>query len=118
MAEVLDLENERLLLRDDVGEGCGESIGNFAAGNHDLVFLQNVPVRARHLCAVGSCAGEGNERIAGNTSDHEGVMLRATGMDDDGIGGTQAIERGDADFMEVGPNLAEEDFPLLKFQLV
>src|SRR5437867_7387296 len=39
-AEVLDLENERLLLREDLGEQRGEFFGHVAFRNQDLAFLQ------------------------------------------------------------------------------
>ena len=60
----------------------------------------------------------GDELVTGNARDDEGVMLWAAGADDDGVSGAQAVERSDADFVEVGPNLAEEDFAFLELQFV
>ena len=97
------MENEGLLLSDDVGEERGEFLGHFALRNQDRELLQHIPICARHLRTVGGCTRLGNKSIAGDARDDDGIMLRETGSDDDGVGGTQAIERGDADLVEVGP---------------
>ena len=49
----------------------------------------------------------GDELVTGNASYDEGVILRPSGADDDGVSRAKAVEWGDADFVEVGPNLAE-----------
>ena len=60
----------------------------------------------------------GDEFIAGNAGDDEGVVLRATRTDDDRVGGTQAIERRDAYLVEIRANFAEEHFAFLELQFV
>ena len=47
-------------------------------------------------------------------AEEEAEPLTAFRCEDENVGGADAIERRDADFVEVGPQLSEKDFALLE----
>ena len=56
----------------------------------------------------------GDELVAGNTGDDEGVIFRPSRTEVDSVCGAQTIEWNDANLVKIRPNLAEEDLAFLK----
>ena len=61
------------------------------------------PVSARHLGSGRGEVSELNQLVAARMSEAKAKPLGAFRCEDEDVGGADAIERGDADFVEVGP---------------
>jgi hypothetical protein len=81
---------------------------------HDFEGTDVAPIRARHLGSCGGEVGELNQLVAACVAKEEAEPLGVFRREDEDVGGADAIERRDADFVEVGPQLAEEDFAFLE----
>lgn len=102
-----DLAEQRL---NDAREGGGDGLRRQC----DFVGADVAPVRARHLGSSRGEVGELNQFVAARVAEEEAEPIGAFRCEHEDVRGTDAIERGDADFVEIGPQLAEEDFAFLE----
>lgn len=72
------------------------------------------PVGARHLGAGGGEVCKLNQFVATRVAEEEAEPLGAFRSEDENVRGADAIERSDADLVEVRPQLTEEDFPFFE----
>ena len=75
MAEILNLKDEHLLLLECFAEDRGEPFCWLTDWDRDLLFFQDIPIRAGHLRTVRGRAGVGDEGVAGYTRNNDRVIL-------------------------------------------